>query len=88
MHKWMQVQHSSSKPGVTAGYFIESVVNEAGCSRRVVLRDMHTLIRRTHQDGLAGEKSFEYGQIRTNQRVEAWCSILRKHGVASLESMV
>ena len=29
-------------------------------------------------DGFAAEKSFLYGKSTTNQRIEAWCSILRR----------
>ena len=84
---WLQAYHTSSDPGVIAGYFIECVVDEGGCPRRVradygtengVVRDMQTFLRRNHRDGLADTKSFVYGQSVANQCIEAWWSILRK----------
>ena len=84
---WLQAYHTSSNPRVIAGYFIKSVVSKVGCPRRVradwgtensVLRDLQRFLRRNHNDSLADEKSFVYGQSVANQRIEAWWSILRK----------
>ena len=81
---------SKVEPGWTrdiAGYFTSSVINECGCPRRVradrgtensKVRNVQRLLRRNHQDSLAGEKSFVYGQSIANQRIEAWWGILRK----------
>lgn len=84
---WQQAHHTSTDLRVIAGYFIESVVNEAGCPRRVradqgtenvMVRDLQTFRSWNHQDGLADEKSFAYRQRVANQRIKAWWSILRK----------
>lgn len=84
---WLQAHHTSSNPAVIAGYFIKEVINNVGCPRRVradrgtencMVRNIQTFLRRNHQDGLADEKSFVYGQSISNQRIEAWWGVLRK----------
>ena len=85
---WLQAHHTSSNPRVIAGYFMKAVLNAEGCPRRVradrgnengTVKDLQTFLRRDHQDELADEKSFVYGQSIANQRIEAWWNQLRNH---------
>jgi hypothetical protein len=84
---WLQAHYTSSKPEIIAGYFIEAVVNNVGCPRRVradrgtenvIVKDLQTFLRRNHRDNLSDGNSFVYGWSIANQRIEAWWCILRK----------
>ena len=87
---WLEAYHNSSNPRLIAGYFIKAVMRQDGCPRRVradrgtengTVRDLQTFLRRNHQDGLADDKSFVYGQSVANQRIESWWCIFRKENV-------
>ena len=39
---------------------------------------VQTFLRRNHADSLSGNSSFQYGKSVSNQRIEAWWSILKR----------
>lgn len=43
---------------------------------------LQPVFRYNATDSMAGIKSFIYGKSTTNQRIEAWWGILRKHGIS------
>ena len=39
---------------------------------------VQTFLRRNHDDSLSGNSSFQYGKSVSNQRIEAWWSVLKR----------
>ena len=39
---------------------------------------VQTFLRRNHDDSLSGNSIFQYGKPVSNQRIEAWCSVLKQ----------
>ena len=84
---WLEVGETNNDPRVTAQYYLDYVRN-TGTVPRVVRGDAGTenvniagiqrFLRLGSSDSLAGPKSFMYGKSTSNQRIEAWWSILRK----------
>jgi len=85
---WLEVHSSNNDPRIVAGYFLSAVTELQGCPLRIRgdfgtgnwhVAGMQRYLRRNGEDGLAGEKSFQYGKSTTNQRIEGWWTTLRKH---------
>ena len=84
---WLEVGPSNNNPAIIAKYYL-NFVSQHGFTTRVIRADMGTenvsvaaiqrFFRRADDDGFAGEKSFLYGKSVSNQRIEAWWSILRR----------
>ena len=84
---WLEVDHSNNNPTVIAKYFLKTVRSLGGTSR-IVRGDCGTencyvaaiqrFFREGHEDVFQGDNSFMYGRSVSNQRIEAWWSILRK----------
>ena len=84
---WLEVGPSNNNPAIIASYYLKFVLKH-GVTARVIRADMGTenvsiaaiqrFFRRSDDDGFAAEKSFLYGKSTTNQRIEAWWSILRR----------
>eukprot|EP00794_Sanderia_malayensis_P015232 gene15232-biopygen12685 len=84
---WLKVATSNNNPAAIAKYFLDCV-RLTGGTPRVVRADKGTengrvagiqrFLRRDDLDENASDKSFIYGKSVSNQRIEAWWSILRK----------
>lgn len=84
---WLEANTTNSDPKVIAGYFIEAVKRKQGCPQRIradmgtensYIEQMQVFLRRTHDDELAGSKSFLYGKSTHNQRIEWFWGLVRK----------
>lgn len=83
---WLEVGPSNNDPVVISSYYVK-YVEKYGFTARVIRADMGTeninvavvqrFFRRASDDAFAAEKSFLYGKSISNQRIEAWWSILR-----------
>lgn len=84
---WLEVDHSNNNPCTIAKYFLKTV-RCIGGTPRIVRGDCGTencyvdaiqrFFREGHGDVFAGDNSFMYGRSVSNQRIEAWWSILRR----------
>ena len=84
---WLEVGPSNNDPAVIASYYLKYVLTH-GRTARVIRADMGTenvlvaalqrFFRRDDEDAFAAGKSFMYGKSVSNQRIEAWWSILRR----------
>ena len=84
---WLEVANTNNDPEIIGSYFIDyvNVVGGTACITRadrgtenVHVECMQRFFRRLSQDDFAGDKSFMYGRSTSNQRIEAWWSLLRK----------
>lgn len=88
---WLIAGRTASNPKVIGGYYINAVKEIGGCPRRVrfdcgtenlYVEKFQQIFRESPADNFDttfGDKSFMYGTSQSNQRIEAWWSILRKH---------
>lgn len=84
---WLEVDHSNNNPSTIANYFL-NCVRRIGGTPTILRGDCGTencyvaAIQRFFREGLgdplAGDNSFMYGRSVSNQRIEAWWSMLRK----------
>jgi hypothetical protein len=84
---WLEVGPSNNDLLIISSYYLK-YVEKYGITARVIRADMGTenvnvaavqrFFRRADDDAFAAEKSFRYGKSVSNQRIEAWWSILRK----------
>ena len=84
---WLEVASTNNDPEIIGSYFMDyvSVIGVTAC---IILADRGTenvhveciqrFFRRLSQDDFAGDRSFMYGRSTSNQRIEAWWSLLRK----------
>ena len=84
---WLEVDDSNKDPRSVARYFTECVKQIGGVPRKirgdagtenVNVAGVQRFLRRDDTDSFAGEKSFQYGQSVSNQRIECWWGFLRK----------
>ena len=83
---WLEVASTNNDPKVIAQYFMDYIrtvgvpyiVRGDYGTENVNVAAIQRFLRRDCDDALAGEKSFMYGRSVSNQRIEAWWSILRK----------
>ena len=87
---WLEVGSSNNDPNIVAYYFLQCV-EKLKCVPTLMRSDLGTenatvkllqaFFRSAGQDRFAGVNSFLMGKSTSNQRIEAWWSILRKQGV-------
>ncbi|XP_066924268.1 uncharacterized protein [Clytia hemisphaerica] len=84
---WLKVAASNKDPAVVSNFYLETVRTLSGVPRKVVgdrgtenvfIAASQRFLRRADNDQSAGERSFKYGRSVTNQRIEAWWSMLRR----------
>eukprot|EP00111_Clytia_hemisphaerica_P014195 TCONS_00041804-protein len=84
---WLQIVPSNKDPGIICKLYLNFAQRIGGIPRKIVgdrgtenvyVAAGQRFMRRNHQDTSSGERSFKYGRSVTNQRIEAWWSILRK----------
>ena len=84
---WLEVGKSHNDPAVVAKYFLDYIqkisgvphlVHADGGTENVHVAGIQRYFRRHGEDDFGGDKSFLPGKSTTNQRIEAWWSILRK----------
>lgn len=83
---WLEVGPSNNDPAIIAKYYLDCV-QQLGCVPRVIRADkgtengiveiLQTYFRFNCDDEFSGPRSFMYGKSTSNQRIEAWWSILR-----------
>lgn len=87
---WLKASNNSNDPKIIAGYFIETISDLGGTPLTVradlgtengVVHQLQTFLRDQSIDSNIHTNlpPFIYGTSTTNQRIEAWWSILRKH---------
>lgn len=84
---WLEVGPSNNNPAIICQYFLDCV-EQVGCTAQIIRSDKGTenknvaavqrYFRRVDNDEFAGDKSFVYGKSVSNQRIEAWWSMLRR----------
>ena len=84
---WLKVASTNNDPEIIGFYFIDYVSRVGGTAciiradrgtENVHVECMQRFFRRLSQDDFAGDRSFMYGRSTSNQRIEAWWSLLRK----------
>jgi hypothetical protein len=87
---WLEVGASNNDPKCIANYYIDSIktlklvprIIRADCgTENTLLSFLQPLLRRSHNDTMAGIKSFMFRRSTSNQRIEAWWSYLRRQGI-------
>lgn len=86
---WLRAGANSNDPKIIAGYYIDTVSALGGCPRTIrsdlgtengVVKEMQTyFIEQVLYEQNSNLPPFLYGTSPTNQRIEAWWSLLRKH---------
>ena len=84
---WLDIGYTNNDPTVISQYFVDCL-RQLGGTAMVIRADCGTengyvaavqrFIRRDGEDDWAGDASFIYGKSVSNQRIEAWWSILGK----------
>ena len=84
---WLEVGSTNNDPAVVARYYLNSVRQIAG-TPRIIRGDggsenfrvaaIQRFFRRDDTDSHSGIKSFLFGKSVSNQRIEAWWSMLRR----------
>ena len=84
---WCEVGPSNNDPMITVQYCIDCARQYSGFPRMVRgdcgtenihIAAVQRFLRWNCQDRLTGARSFMYGKSVANQRIEAWCSFLKK----------
>lgn len=84
---WLKVSSSNNDPRVIASHYLKCIdrlnlvprcIRADRGSENVMVCGMQRFLRRDGIDSVAGDKSFLYGTSTSNQRIEAWWSILKK----------
>lgn len=85
---WLRAYKTNNDPKVIAGYFLEAVCEKNGCPKviradrgteNVHVEIMQRLLRRNHTDQFSADRSFLYGRSTSNQRIEFFWGIARRH---------
>lgn len=83
---WLEVGVTNNNPFVILKYYIDTIMSlkKLPCiirsdhgTENVQVYDLHTTLRKDHNDDFAGNSSFMYGKSSSNQRIERWWGILR-----------
>ena len=84
---WLEVGSSNNNPKVVVRYYLRTLLEletmpciircDKG-TENVHIRDLQVCFRGEHTDMFAGNASFQEGRSPSNQRIEAWWSILRR----------
>ena len=84
---WLNLTRSNKNPKNVCDFFMNTCIEIEGIPKKIVadrgtenvyLAASQRFLRRGHGDSAAGEKSFQYGKSVSNQRIEAWWSLLRR----------
>ena len=84
---FLEVASSNNDPKLIAGYFLKCVKEVGGCPRLIqtdcgtengIIASLQSVFRSQDQDQFSGLRSHRYGTSTSNQRIEAWWSILRR----------
>ena len=84
---WLEAYTTNSDPKVIASYYVQAVEEHGGAPTKMrsdlgtensSIECMQIFLRSNHQDRHAAHQSFMKGASKTNQRIEAWWSILRR----------
>ena len=84
---WLNLTRSNKNPKNICDFYVDACVEISGVPKTIVadrgtenvyLAASQRFFRRNHGDSAAGEKSFRYGRSVSNQRIEAWWSLLRR----------
>ena len=86
---WLEVSSTNNDPSVIAGYYL-NCLKSTKTVPRVIRADLGTenvtveilqyYFRLSHDDEMAGLKSFQYGKSTSNQRIEAWWGMFKRLG--------
>lgn len=77
---WLEAYSTNNNPKVILGYYLTAVSEMHGCPAKI-RADMGTengMVELAQKLLCRNENSFVYGKSTTNQRIEAWWSILRR----------
>ena len=84
---WLEIGSTNNNPSVICQYYLDCI-EQVGCAPRVLRCDLGTenstvknlqpFFRRNDHDNFAGVNSFLQGKSTSNQRIEAWWSLLRR----------
>jgi hypothetical protein len=84
---WLEVDHTNNNPHMIASYFHDCIKQLGGVpwkcrsdagTENVHVAAMQRFFRHNANDEFSGEKSFQYGRLTSNQRIECWWSYLKK----------
>ena len=83
---WLKVSYTNKDPLVVCQYYVDAISTLGALPRKsgltgtenVDICSVQTFLRRNHADSLSGNSSFQYGKSVSNQRIEAWWSILKR----------
>ena len=84
---WLRLTQSNKDPKNICDFFVDTCTEVGGFPKKIVadrgtenvyLAAGQRFLRRNHNDAAAGERSFKYGRSVSNQRIEAWWSLLRR----------
>lgn len=84
---WLNLTRSNKDPKNICDFFVNACVEIGGVPKKIVadrgtenvyLAASQRFFRRNHGDSAAGANSFSYGRSISNQRIEAWWSLLRR----------
>ena len=84
---WLKVSYTNKDPLVVCQYYLDAISTLGALPKKVRadrgtenvdICSVQTFLRRNHADSLSGNSSFQYGKSVSNQRIEAWWSILKR----------
>ena len=84
---WLRLSRSNKNPNIVCSHFVNTVLEVQGTPRKIVgdrgtenvyLAAAQRFFRQSHTDSCSGMNSFQYGRSVSNQRIEAWWSMLRR----------
>ncbi|CAG9825749.1 unnamed protein product [Phaedon cochleariae] len=85
---WLRAGQNSNNPKIIAGYYIDALHRIGGCSQTIradlgtengVVIEIQTSLIEIRGGAGSSLPPFLYGTSPSNQRIEAWWAILRKH---------
>ena len=84
---WLKVSYTNKDPKVVCQYYLDAITTLGALPKKVRtdrgtenvdICSVQTFLRRNHDDSLSGNSSFPYGKSVSNQRIEAWWSVLKR----------
>ena len=84
---WLKVSYTNKDPLVVCQYYLDAIstlgtlpktIRADRGTENVDIFSVQTFFRRNHADLLSGKSSFQYGKSVSDQRIEAWWSILKR----------
>ena len=83
----LKVSCTNNDPLVVCQYYLDAISTLGALPKKVRadrgtenvdICSAQTFLRRNHADSLSGNSSFQYGKSVSNQKIEAWWSILKR----------